>query len=89
MPTDETSESPCDGCDHGRARESGREFAGPDEFRDNDVVIWFPNQVFKNRMSRGRRLERDFALSLLFLILLAMRAVARVTQQSFKCVRDS
>jgi len=71
---------------HGK---SGRKFAGPDEFRDDDVVIWFPNQVFKNRNGRGRCLERDFALSLLVLILLAMRAVACVTQQSFKCIGDS
>ena len=66
MSTDETSESSCDGCKNGTARESGREFAGPDEFRDDDVVIWFPNQVFKNRISKGRCLERDLALSLWF-----------------------
>jgi hypothetical protein len=89
MPTDETSESPCDGCDHGRARESGREFAGPDEFRDDNVVIWFPNQVFEKsdeQRATSRKGFRPFAFGL---ILFAMRAVACVAQQSFKCVGDS
>ena len=36
--------------EHGKADASSQV---PDEFRDDDVVIWFPNQVFKNRMSRG------------------------------------
>ena len=65
MPTDETSESSCDGCDNGRAQESGRKFAGPDEFRDDDVVIWFPNQVFEKSEWQGatsRKGSRPFAL---------------------------
>jgi hypothetical protein len=89
MPEDETSESSCGGCDNGTARESGRKFAGPDEFRDDDVVIWFPNQVFEKSEWQGatsRKGSRPFAF---VLILLAMRAVACVAQQSFKCVSDS
>jgi len=39
--------------DNGRARESGPRFAGPDEFRDNDVVVGSPNLIFENRMSEG------------------------------------
>jgi len=64
MPTDETSESSCGGCDHGTARESGRKFTGPDEFRDDDVVIWFPNQVFEKSEWQGatsRKGSRPYA----------------------------
>lgn len=34
------------GCDHGRVKETGREFVEPERFRENNAVIWRPNQIF-------------------------------------------
>jgi hypothetical protein len=64
MPRDETSESSCDGCDAGTARESERKFAGPDEFRDDDVVIWFSEpdlQKSDEQRATSRKGFRPFA----------------------------
>jgi len=53
---------------------SGLTLAGPDWFRHDEAVIRLPNRVFENRTGRGRRLERDFALSLSCSVIAAIRA---------------
>lgn len=54
----------CGGCDNGRARESRREPAGPEEFRDDDAAIGLPNRIFEKsdcRRAMSRKSSRPFA----------------------------